>query len=90
MVLCDRSGTRMPAVRATVEAKIGRVYKGLDTTLECYPEDDVADDPNAFKRVRGGECVCVCVGWGKGRAGTGSGGTGGRWGLTVAVVLGAV
>lgn len=52
MVLCDRCGTRMPAVRATIEAKIGKVYKGLDTSLECFPADDVADDPNAFTDVR--------------------------------------
>jgi hypothetical protein len=27
MVLCDRCGTRMPAVRSTIEAKIGRAYR---------------------------------------------------------------
>jgi D-galacturonate reductase len=53
MVLCDRSGTRMPAVRATIEAKVAKVYKGLDTTLECFPADDVADDPQAFNTVGG-------------------------------------
>jgi hypothetical protein len=53
MVLCDRCGTRMPAVRATIDAKIGQVYKGLDLTLECFPADDVPDDPDAFKKVRG-------------------------------------
>jgi hypothetical protein len=52
MVLCDRAGTRMPAVRATIERNIGAVYKGLDTTLECFPADDVADDPDAYKKVR--------------------------------------
>jgi hypothetical protein len=52
MVLCDRCGTRMPAVRATIDAKIGKVYKGLDLTLECFPADDVPDDPDAFKKVR--------------------------------------
>ncbi|KAI8475160.1 MAG: hypothetical protein J3K34DRAFT_405520 [Monoraphidium minutum] len=49
MVLCDRSGTRMPAVRATMARNIGGAYKGLDLTLECFPADDVADDPDAFK-----------------------------------------
>lgn len=49
MVLADRSGVRMPAVRATIADKIGAVYKGLDTTLECFPADDVADDPDAYK-----------------------------------------
>ncbi|KAF8062958.1 ydgJ [Scenedesmus sp. PABB004] len=47
LVLCDRCGTRMPAVRATMEAKIGRVYRGLDLSLECFPADDVHDDPDA-------------------------------------------
>jgi hypothetical protein len=51
MVLCDRCGSRMPAVRATMEAKIGRAYRGLDLTLDCFPEDDVPDDPNAAIRV---------------------------------------
>lgn len=51
MLLADRCGTRMPAVRATVAAKIGSVYKGLDTTLECFPADDVQDDPDAYKKV---------------------------------------
>jgi hypothetical protein len=53
MVLCDRCGTRMPAVRSTIEAKIGRAYRGLDISLDCFPEDDVPDDPNAAIRVRG-------------------------------------
>lgn len=51
MVLCDRCGTRMPAVRSTMEQKIGKVYRGLDLTLECFPEDDVQDDPDATMKV---------------------------------------
>lgn len=51
MVLCDRCGTRMPSVRATMEQKIGKVYWGLDLTLECFPEDDVQDDPDAAVKV---------------------------------------
>ena len=51
MVLCDRSGTRMPAVRENMQKKIGEVYKGLDLTLDCFPADDVADDPDAFVKV---------------------------------------
>ena len=52
MVLCDRSGTRMPAVRENMQKKIGEVYKGLDLTIDCFPADDVADDPEAFVTVR--------------------------------------
>lgn len=51
MVLCDRCGTRMPAVRATMEQKIGKVYRGLDLSLECFPADDVPDDPDASMKV---------------------------------------
>lgn len=80
MVLCDRCGTRMPAVRATVDAKIGQVYKGLDLTLECHPADDVEDDPEAFRKVgrwklRG--CHSSRVGFGGAGAGTGGLGSGG-------------
>jgi hypothetical protein len=59
MVLCDRCGTRMPAVRSTMEAKIGRAYRGLDISLDCFPEDDVPDDPNAAIRVSGGVTLVV-------------------------------
>jgi hypothetical protein len=60
MVLCDRSGTRMPAVRATIEAKIGSVYAGLDTSLECFPADDVPDDPDGYKKAgRGRGAACA-------------------------------
>lgn len=51
MVLCDRCGTRMPAVRATMEAKIGKVYRGLDLSIDCFPDDDVQDDPEAALKV---------------------------------------
>ncbi len=51
MVLCDRSGSRMPAVRETMQKKIGDTYKGMDLTIECFPPDDVSDDPDAFIKV---------------------------------------
>eukprot|EP00878_Enallax_costatus_P003292 GHUV01003495.1.p1 GENE.GHUV01003495.1~~GHUV01003495.1.p1 ORF type:complete len:426 (+),score=94.81 GHUV01003495.1:198-1475(+) len=53
LVLCDRCGTRMPSVRATMDQKIGKVYRGLDLTLECYPADDVQDDPDAAIKAIG-------------------------------------
>lgn len=34
-----------------MEAKIGRVYRGLDLTIDCFPDDDVADDPHATLKV---------------------------------------
>lgn len=51
MVLCDRCGTRMPAVRATMEAKIGKVYRGLNLSIDCYPDDDVHDDSEAAMKA---------------------------------------
>ncbi|KXZ54719.1 hypothetical protein GPECTOR_4g787 [Gonium pectorale] len=51
IVLCDMYGTRMPAVRDTVRRKIGEVYDGLDTTLECFPEDHVEAEPTAYLRA---------------------------------------
>lgn len=61
MVLCDRCGSRMPAVRATMEAKIGK-YRGLDLALECFPDDDVPDDPHAALKVGVRVHGCVAAG----------------------------
>eukprot|EP00878_Enallax_costatus_P025884 GHUV01027729.1.p1 GENE.GHUV01027729.1~~GHUV01027729.1.p1 ORF type:complete len:128 (-),score=9.55 GHUV01027729.1:423-806(-) len=58
LVLCDRCGTRMPSVRATMDQKIGKVYRGLDLTLECYPADDVQDDPDAAIKVLNYHILC--------------------------------
>lgn len=60
MALCDRCGTRMPAVRATMEAKIGRVYRGLDLSIDCFPDDDVQDDPHAAVKVCAEDTVIRC------------------------------
>ncbi|GIL91647.1 hypothetical protein Vretifemale_19189 [Volvox reticuliferus] len=51
IVLCDMYGSRMPEVRATVQRKIADVYDGLDTHLECFPEDDVEQEPTAYRRA---------------------------------------
>ncbi|GLI67187.1 hypothetical protein VaNZ11_011405 [Volvox africanus] len=51
IVLCDMYGKRMPEVRATVRRKIADVYDGLDTYLECFPEDDVEQQPTAYLRA---------------------------------------
>jgi hypothetical protein len=59
MVLCDRAGTRMPAVRENMQKKIGEVYKGLDISIDCFPADDVADDPDAFTKVGPRERACL-------------------------------
>jgi D-galacturonate reductase len=52
LVLVDRSGTRMPAVRATLQRNIGDAYVGLDpSVIETLPADDVQDDPDAYLRA---------------------------------------
>ncbi len=51
IVLCDMYGSRMPEVRAMVRHKIADVYDGLDTSLECFPEDHVEAEPTAYLRV---------------------------------------
>ena len=41
----------MPAVRQTMDNNIGSVYRGLDLELECFPDDHVQDDPQAFLKA---------------------------------------
>lgn len=33
--------------------QIGDAYKGLDLSLDCFPADDVEDDPEAYLKVCG-------------------------------------
>ena len=51
MVLCDAVGTRMPAVRETMQRKIGDVYNDMDLTMTTLPADDVPFDANAYKEA---------------------------------------
>ncbi|GLC34343.1 hypothetical protein PLESTB_000739600 [Pleodorina starrii] len=51
IVLCDMYGSRMREVRATIRRKIADVYDGLDTSLECFPEDHVEQEPTAYLRA---------------------------------------
>jgi hypothetical protein len=41
-----------------MEAKIGKVYRGLDLSIDCFPGDDVQDDPEAALKVG---CQVGCV-----------------------------
>jgi hypothetical protein len=34
-----------------METKIGKVYRGLDLSIDCFPADDVQDDPEAALKV---------------------------------------
>jgi hypothetical protein len=54
IALADRCGSRMPAVRACMAQKIGAAYRGLDLSLDCYPDDDVEDDAGAYLKVAEG------------------------------------
>jgi D-galacturonate reductase len=64
ILLADAVGTRLPAARATMQEKIGAVYRGLDVgCIECFPADDVAFDADAYlpamDSMRKGDCVIV-------------------------------
>ena len=45
--MAGTQGTKFPAVRQHLEQVIGCRYKGLNTTFQSYPADDVPRDPNA-------------------------------------------
>ena len=51
ILLADAQGTKLPLARETMREKIGEVYKGLDTAVECFPADDVAFDAAASERA---------------------------------------
>ena len=61
IVLCDICGTKLPAVRQTLKSKIGDVYKGMDISLDCFPDDDVECDTQAIHKVCEGLSVGLQV-----------------------------
>jgi len=48
ILLCDAMGTRLPLARAAMAEKIGAAYRDMDTSVECWPADDVAFDATAY------------------------------------------
>ena len=42
VLLADADGRRIPLARALMDEKIGRAYKGMDTTVETWPKDEAA------------------------------------------------
>ncbi|KAK3268274.1 hypothetical protein CYMTET_23213 [Cymbomonas tetramitiformis] len=50
LVLADACGTKMPEIRKTMAQKIG-AYTDMDLTMETFPADDVAFDPQAYKQA---------------------------------------
>ena len=63
ILLADAQGTKLPLARETMREKIGEVYKGLDTAVECFPADDVAFDAGASEKamdtMRAGDAVII-------------------------------
>jgi hypothetical protein len=64
LLLCDAIGTRLPAARATMKEKIQNVYKEMDVDcIECFPEDTVAFDGEAYLKamntMKEGDCVII-------------------------------
>ncbi len=45
IVLADICGTKLPAARQTMQAKIQDVYKDMDTSVECFPAGRQRADP---------------------------------------------
>ena len=42
--MVGRNGRKYPAIRKHVEARVGSVYRDLDTTFETFPADDTVDE----------------------------------------------
>jgi D-galacturonate reductase len=64
ILLADVDGRRLPLARALMEEKIGRAYKGMDLTLECWPKDetvafDVGAPAAAMDALSPGDVVIV-------------------------------
>ena len=51
ILLADAQGTKLPLARETMREKIGEVYRGLDTAVECFPADDIAFDASASEKA---------------------------------------
>ncbi|KAI1437473.1 hypothetical protein GGR50DRAFT_685865 [Xylaria sp. CBS 124048] len=56
------NGTKFPAIRQHLETNITKVYNGLDTSFQSYPEDG-ARDPDAYKAaidaLKAGDAITV-------------------------------
>jgi len=63
LVMADACGTKMAAVRETMQKKIGDAYQGMDLTMTTLPADDVAFDAEAYKlaikQMRKGDVVTI-------------------------------
>ena len=49
LYMAGTQGTKFPAIRQHLDHVIGRRYKGLDTTFQSFPADDVPHDPRAYR-----------------------------------------
>jgi D-galacturonate reductase len=63
ILLADVSGSRVSGARQTMENKIGKVYKNMNTTIECYPDANVEFDGNAYltamDTMKAGDAVII-------------------------------
>lgn len=49
LYMAGTQGTKFPSIRKHLDQVIGRRYKGLDTTFQSFPADDVPRDPHAYR-----------------------------------------
>jgi D-galacturonate reductase len=60
--LCDIDGNRLPQARELMKKSIGEVYKEMDTSLECFPDDHIWDESasiKAMETMNPGDCVII-------------------------------
>jgi len=42
--LCGTTGLKFPGIRKHLQENIANVYKGMDVTMETFPEDSISSD----------------------------------------------
>jgi D-galacturonate reductase len=48
--LCGTNGSKIPGIRGHMQHCIGQVYRGLDLTMDSWPEEDKVD-PEAYEKA---------------------------------------
>ena len=61
--LCGVNGSKFPGIREHFESAIGKVYKGLDLSIETFPTDNIICNPKAYvdaiKNFKRGDAVTI-------------------------------
>ncbi len=47
--MAGTNGTKFPGIRDHLHQSIGNIYREMDTSLDTFPDDDVASDPQAYR-----------------------------------------